>query len=322
MDLLAKWDELNPTDVRDLEGNFDDLLMLAEIAIANNREDVYSIIKSQLSDAEIATVELVKTRLKGGDLHTSVESALQIATAPDSRDLTLEGRLRMERGLIRFESGDLEGAKDDLSWAETRLGSVAKASRLHDISLLNKAALHMSCGEGIMALETYGRISRNAGHANETIAISRMGAARIHAALGHRFDAVRNAWNAHVHSLHAQNRKLAIESGVIFIDLASIHQKEGATLMHEQAEQAAPRSIDEPEPLIEVNPSDVSGVFEWCIENLDEGVSGENRVDLRAILQLAHRINRMDDISFIFTQRENINDEILIELIDSLNEEE
>ena len=322
LDLLARWDELEPTDIKDIQSNFDDLFMLAEMAVASGRDDVYSMVESELSAAEIATIELVKARLRGGDLESSVEAALEIATTPESRDLTLEGRLRMERGLVRFESGDIDGAKEDLTWAETRLGSVAKASRLHDISLLNKAALYMSCGEGIMALETYGRISRHGGHANETIAISRMGAARIHAALGHRFDAVRNAWNAHAYSLLAQNRRLAIESGAIFIDLASIHQKEGAVLMREQVENAGPRNIDDPEPLLEVNPSDVGGVFEWCIENLDEGVSGENRVDLRAMLQLAHRLDRMEDVSFVIEQRDDIDDEILITMLDSLSEEE
>ena len=32
----------------------------------------------------------------------------------------------MERGLVHFENGDTEDARDDLTWAETRLKSVAK----------------------------------------------------------------------------------------------------------------------------------------------------------------------------------------------------
>lgn len=320
LDLITKWDELG--DYSNLEVEFDDILMLAELALVRGREDILGKIGPLLSDAESATLGLVQARLSGGELNELVESALQIATAPGSRDLTLEGRLRMERGLIRFESGDIEGAKDDLTWAETRLNSVAKASRLHDISLLNKAALHLSCGEGVMALETYGRISRHAGHANETIALSRMGAARIHAALGHRFDAVRNAWNAHTHALLAKDRRMAVEAGAIFVDLASIHQFEDAAPMREQVEQASPRSLEDPEPVIEVRPEDISGVFEWCLANLDEGVSGENRVDLRAMLQLAHRLDRMNDVEFIFVSKSSIEDPALLAMINSLNEEE
>jgi len=320
MDLIAQWDELD--DYSEIAEVFVDLLMLAELAVVNNREDILGKIGPLLSEAQSATLGLVQARIAGGELEPLVESALQIATSPDSRDLTLEGRLRMERGLIRFESGDIEGAKDDLAWAETRLGSVAKASRLHDISLLNKAALHMSCGEGIMALETYGRISRHSGHANETIAISRMGAARIHAALGHRFDAVRNAWNAHAYALMAQNKRMAIEAGAIFVDLASIHQVDDALAMSEQVELASPRNIDDPEPEIAVNPRDVSAVFEWCLANLDDGVSGKNRVDLRAMLQLAHRLDRIEDVDFIFSKIANIEDSALLAIINSLNEEE
>ena len=54
--------------------------------------------------------------------------------------MALEGRLRMERGLIRFEEGAMDEAGADLEWAERRLRSVALASRDHDLSLLNRAA--------------------------------------------------------------------------------------------------------------------------------------------------------------------------------------
>ena len=144
-------------------------------------------------------------------LEEAIDQALEICRTPETRDLALEGRLRMERGLQRFEKGDTVGAEEDLTWAETRLKSVAKASRDHDLSLLNKAAYHMASGEDLMALQVYGDISRHENHAHETIAISRIGASRIHARYGRMFDAARNAWNGHAHAILANQVTMAMK---------------------------------------------------------------------------------------------------------------
>ena len=141
----------------------------------------------------------------------NIDEAIKIAKDPDSRDLKLEGRLRMELGLTRYENGDIEGAKDDLEWAELRLKSVAKASRDHDLSLLNRAALLMATNAPLMALNVYSEITRDGEHAHETIAISRIGASRIRASMGHMFDAARHAWNAHAHAIKPE-ANMAIEA--------------------------------------------------------------------------------------------------------------
>ena len=179
--------------------------------------ELLEAMQPHLSPGEEAVLGLIRRRWLG-DTHLgeAIEAALAVVRNPDTRDLALEGRLRMERGLFRFEAGDAEGAEDDLTWAETRLKSVAKASRDHDLSLLNKAAYHMAQGEALMALQVYGDISRTAGHAHETIAISRLGASRIRHGLGHLFDAGRHAWNAHKHAIMAVQHQMAIEAGSMF----------------------------------------------------------------------------------------------------------
>ena len=165
------------------------------------QSDIVTFLEDKLTPAESKVLDLVKMRIAGEIDLDSIESALVVARTPETRDLALEGRLRMERGLVHFENGQIEDARDDLTWAETRLKSVAKASRDHDISLLNKAAFHISIDEPMMALHVHGEISRKSGHANETIAISRIQAARIHLAFGHIFDAARCAFNAHAHAI-------------------------------------------------------------------------------------------------------------------------
>ena len=204
---ISRWREQGPVDLDTLtlwrdEMNWTTWLPLAEAALFLDAAELLALLETVLSPAEKATLSLVRRRMLGDTrLQHVIEEALDIARNPESRDLALEGRLRMELGLVKYEDGDIEGAKDDLTWAETRLKSVALASRDHDLALINKAALHTACGEAIMALTVYSEIPRNGNHANETIALSRLGASRICASIGHSFDSVRHAWNAHAHAL-------------------------------------------------------------------------------------------------------------------------
>ena len=194
---ISKWREQGPVDIDMLtmwrdEMNWTTWLPLAEAAMFLDAAELLALIETVLSPAETATLSLVRRRMLGDTrLQPTIEAALDVARHPDTRDLALEGRLRMELGLAKYEAGDSEGAKEDLTWAETRLKSVAQASRDHDLSLINKAALHTACGEPVMALTVYSEIPRNGSHADETIALSRLGASRICAALGHDFDAAK-----------------------------------------------------------------------------------------------------------------------------------
>ena len=243
------------------------------------QSDIVTFLEDKLTPAESKVLDLVKMRIAGEIDLDSIESALVVARTPETRDLALEGRLRMERGLVHFENGQIEDARDDLTWAETRLKSVAKASRDHDISLLNKAAFHISIDEPMMALHVHGEISRKSGHANETIAISRIQAARIHLAFGHIFDAARCAFNAHAHAMIAKQIELAVESGFIFVEISSGFISDEAEKFADQIAEAKPLSAGEAAPILQVHPEDVFGVLEWCIENTIEGYTGEERPD-------------------------------------------
>jgi hypothetical protein len=296
-------------------------LGVAELGLVMN-SGIVEFLNDKLTPAELEVLNLVKKRLAGEINLESIEDALVVARDPETRDLALEGRLRMERGLVHFENGNIDEARDDLTWAETRLKSVSKASRDHDISLLNKAAFHLTIDEPMMALHVHGEISRSAGHANETIAISRIQAARIHLAFGQTFDAARCAFNSHAHAMIAKQTELAVESGAIFVEIASEFTNENAEKFADQIMDAKPLSVGENPPILQVNPDDVNGVFEWCVENTTEGYSGQDRPDLRALLMLAKRLGRENLFSELLNSPDLVEDAMLAALCASASQGE
>ena len=318
---ISRWRELGPVDIATLEEwrkemNWDTWLPLAEAALFLDAAELLALIDTVLTPAEKATLSLVRRRMLGDSrLQQAIEEALDIARSPESRDLALEGRLRMELGLAKYELGDTEAAKEDLTWAETRLKSVAPASRDHDLSLINKAALHTACGEPLMALTVYSEIPRNGDHADETVALSRLGASRISAALGHSFDSVRHAWNAHSHALKANQIGMAIEGGALFLDFASDSSNSSAEKMHQQIENAKPRDAGEELRELKVHPDDLTEVFEWCCANLPEKNTGDDRPDLRAMVSLAHRLDKMQQFDSLIQNPDEIEDPMLVAVV-------
>ena len=326
--LVSKWRSEGPVDNLTLakwkaEMEIESWLMVAEAALFLDAAELFEQVIDSLTPAEKATIGLVRRRMLGDNkLEQAIDDAIKIATDPETRDLKLEGRLRMERGLARFENGNVEGAKDDLEWAELRLKSVAKASRDHDLSLLNRAALLMATDAPLMALHVYSEITRDGDHAHETIAISRIGASRIRASLGHMFDAARHAWNAHEHAIKAYQTNMAIEAGTLFLELSLAHINHEAERMMKQVKNAKPRKIEDPEPILSVNPQDIDGVFDWCLQNLPEVNSGEHRPELRAMVSIAKNLNKLDSFSSLFAEPDEIEDPTLAAMIQVCSEDE
>jgi hypothetical protein len=294
-------------------------LSFAEACIHLQHPFLLEQIMNNLQPQEVAVLEVVRHRYEGSsDLLDSIEKAIEICSTKEHRDVHLEGRLRMERGLVRFEQGDFDGAESDLTWAETRLKSVSKASRDHDLSLLNKAAFHMARGEQLMALQVYGDISRHGGHAHETIAISRLGASRIHYELGHDFDAARHAWNAHYHSILANQLLMAIEAGTLFIEISLHHQDSEAVPMQIQVEESTPRDLKGDLPQLRVQPDDLKKVYSWCLEHIERNISGLHRPDLQALLRISLHLDELDSMSFLLHHPENVEDAFLASLCMSI----
>ena len=318
---ISKWREEGPVSLEVAEEwrkefGWKDWMAIIEAALYLDAAELIDLLIPELTPAQKATYDLVRRRMLGDTrLEEAIDKALEICRTLETRDLALEGRLRMERGLQRFEKGDTVGAEEDLTWAETRLKSVAKASRDHDLSLLNKAAYHMASGEDLMALQVYGDISRQENHAHETLAISRIGASRIHARYGRMFDAARNAWNGHAHAILANQVTMAIEAGSLFLDLSIDEQDENAVRFQQQVDDSKPRDVGDQLPELKVHHQDVEGVFNWCTEHLNRDLGGHDRPDLRAMIMMAHRLDRLNEYDWLLSQPAQVEDSMLVAVV-------
>ena len=81
--------------------------------------------------------------------------------------------------------------------------------------------------------------------------------------------------------------------------------------MHVQVEHAKPLDLNEERPNYAVHPNDVDGVFDWCIEHLEDGYGGPERPALRAMLALAHRMGRIDRFADLLEQPQAVDDPML-----------
>lgn len=323
MQSILSWDEVTSTKIVELctENNVP-LLSLAEAAVYFGHDSICQLVEDSLTEAQKAVLSLVKLRKNTGAVSIDkVNDALSVCQNKETRDLVLEGRVRMERGLVYYTLGEKEKADEDLTWAETRLKSVAKASKDHDLSLLNKAAFHQAVGEDLMALQVYGDISVNSGHADETIAISRLHASRINARIDRKFDAIRLAFNSHKHAILADMAELALESGTAFVDLALPYSDESADRIVNQIARAKPRDIGDEVIEPKINPADINGVFDWCYNNLKEGYGGETRPDLQAVYALSHKLGKQEIFDDMLANPNEIEDGLLIALIKSTVED-
>lgn len=322
--LIGRWSAERPVSLgqlckwRDEDGWGESWLAHCEQAFASGEVELLCLLEAELDRVEAATLAITRSRLEGveaNELLLQVDSALKLARNPESRNLSLEGRLRMERGLAQIECGELEAARDDLTWAETRLKSVSKAGRDHDISLLNKAAFHVLVDEPLMALQVYSEIPRNGEHVAETIAFSRYGAAQLYAHLGQYDAALRHSWVAFTLADESGLTDLAWAGGTTFLAIGAESLDDDAQGMKSQVEQATPRGAgeDSTEPLVTTD--EYSSVFHRCLELWDGEVGGDSRQDLMGLLSAALILGEITELSDLFKSPESIDDAFLIAAI-------
>lgn len=259
------------------------ILCLAETALGEGDEQSLKTLSSGLTPAQASILAITEARVSQSDVLPMIELSLSICSSPDTRDLELEGRARMERGLERFISGNIEGASGDLTWAETRLKSVAKAGRNHDLALLNKASFHLSNNEPMMALHTYGEISIADDHAAETFVFSRLGASRILASMGQFKDAARNAWNAISHADTCGIVELQWQAMALFLGLSAQEMGDDVMSMSKTVQ-------------------DVDEIFNRCLD-LRPTLDGPDRPDLRGLLLAATALDRVEELDWIEVER-------------------
>ena len=91
--------------------------------------------------------------------------------------------------------------------------------------------------------------------------------------------------------------------------------------MKEQVKNAKPRSADESEPILKVNKKDIEDIFSWCHSMLPDSNSGEQRPDLRAMVSIAAKINKLDLFSELLENPDEIEDSMLVAIVQACIED-
>jgi hypothetical protein len=110
---------------------------------------------------------------------------------------------------------------------------------------------------------------------------------------------------------------MAIEGGALFLDFASSSIDENAEKMHIQVENSRPREAGEAAHALRIHPDDIDNVFQWCCSNMPEESSGADRPDLRAMVSLAHRFEKLDTFSEILNNPDSVEDPMLAAIVQS-----
>jgi len=267
MDFVNRWLS-SPFDDEEYERLLKDLdssnpnLEISECALSLGIDELYKISKEKLNEAELLILELINMRNSGDidNMYSNIDKALLIVRTKKTRDLVLEGRLRMELGLIKVQSNSKDDPLEDFEWALKRLSSVSEYSRLHGLSIINKAAYHEHVNEKLMALHLYGEIPLKGDFPQEVVAFSRIGASRIMMEIGHIADSCRHLYNAHTIFTKTNNKELAWHSGFQFLNAAVPYVNINAERMVEQVVNAKPRELGEEIPSPKIHPLDLKEI--------------------------------------------------------------
>ena len=108
---------------------------------------------------------------------------------------------------------------------------------------------------------------------------------------------------------------MAIEAGSLFLDLSIGEQDEEAVRFQEQVDESKPRNAGEQAPELKVHPSDVAGVFDWCMKHLNRERSGHDRPDLRAMVMMAHRLDRLSEFDWLINEPSQVDDSMLVAVV-------
>ena len=294
MELLNYWIE-NPIEENELENMISKIesnnpyLEVAECSISLKIMDLYEIVYAKLNDAEKLILELIELRndAEYEKMLTNIQTGLNIVRKKKSRDLVLEGRLRMELGLLKIQSSSKENPEEDFEWALRRLSSVSEHSRLHGLAIINKAAYHEKMDEKLMALHLYGEIPLRGSFPLEVVAFSRIGAARILSQIGHTSDACRHLYNAHNLFKESNNLELAWHSGFQFLSLAHKYANIEADLMDLQTTNAKPRELGDEVTETMIHPRDLMDIANSLKSNkvIYENVDASIKEFLNSIIE-------------------------------------
>ena len=260
---------------------------------------------------------ILQKKISQGDLENIgifSEEILNRSRTTSERDHLIEARVRMERALLGITDTSLVG--NELRWCVDRLNAICPGSPLHGLALLNLANWHRNVGESIMSLVVHADISKEYGHPEDIIGLSRLEAARIYVTLNDLDPAMRHLWSARKYFTNTNMTSESLVCSLEWLDLALEEVSETAPEMENRLENAAPRE-SAGSTWIPSNPNDVIEIVEELIPILTKNLSGENRNDIGLIIDSSN-ILKVDSWKKILQERKSeIQDLKVLEALQS-----
>ena len=227
---------------------------------------------------------ILQKKISQGDLHNInlfSEDILNRSRTTTERDHLIEARVRMERALLGIV--DISMVGNELRWCVDRLNAICPGSPLHGLALLNLANWHRNVGESIMSLVVHADISREYGHPEDIMGLSRLEAARIYVTLNDLDPAMRHFWSARKYFTNTNMTSESLVCSLEWLDLALEEVSDNAPNMENRLENAVPRE-SAGSTWVPSNPNDVVEIVEELIPILTKDLSGENRNDIGLII--------------------------------------
>ena len=223
---------------------------------------------------------ILQKKISQGDfenINVFSEDILNRSRSTSERDHLIEARVRMERALLGIVDPSLVG--NELRWCVDRLNAICSGSPLHGLALLNLANWHRNVGESIMSLVVHADISKEYGHPEDIIGLSRLEAARIYVTLNDLDPAMRHFWSARESFTNNKMTSESLVASLEWLDLALEEVSDSAPDMRSRLDVAVPRETGG-STWIPSNTSDVRLIVEELFPVLTKDLSGDKRNDI------------------------------------------
>jgi hypothetical protein len=220
----------------------------------------------------------------------------------------------MERALLGIVEPSLVG--NELRWCVDRLNAICSGSPLHGLALLNLANWHRNVGESIMSLVVHADISKEYGHPEDIIGLSRLEAARIYVTLNDLDPAMRHFWAARKYFTNSNMASESLVCSLEWLDLALEEVSETAPDMENRMENAAPRE-SAGATWVPSNPNDITEIVEELIPILTEDLSGETRNDIGLIIDSSNMLGVAKWKRILIERKSEIQDLKVLEALQS-----
>ena len=263
-------------------------------------------------DTLILQKKISQGDLDGIDLFS--EQILNRSRSTSERDHLVEARVRMDRALLGMIEVELIGA--ELRWCVDRLHAISPGSPLHGLALLNLANWHRNAGESMMSLIVHADISREGGHPEDIIGLSRLEAARIYVTLNDLDPAMRHLWSSRQYFTNNGMPSESLVASLEWLDLALEEVSESAPSMESRLENAAPRGMSGA-TWIPSNPQDVKTIVEELLPVLTRDLSGIQRNDIGLIIDSSNILGFNEWKNILLERIEEIQDPRVLEVLQS-----